>query len=226
MSPIPVIFDLDGTLIDSRGDIVRACRGMLADLGRPSLPSEVIASFVGDGARVLVERALGGDVDGALVERGIELFLHHYEADPVRETVLLPGVAETLDALEGHPLAVCTNKPRRTTLPVLRGLDLERRFRVVVAGGDTAEKKPDPAPILRACALLGVAPSEAWMIGDGPQDVLGARAAGVRSVGVKGGILDLERLLAAEPDFLLESMAELPPLLFGAARERSSCSVE
>lgn len=217
MRQIPVIFDLDGTLIDSRGDIVRACRAMLVDLGRPVLAAETIASFVGDGARVLVEKALGGGVDERDLERAVELFLAHYEADPVRETVLLPGVAEALDALASHPLAVCTNKPRRTAVPVLRGLGLEGRFRVVVAGGDTPEKKPDPAPILRACALLGVVPKDAWMIGDGPQDVLGARAAGVRSVGVKGGILELGRLVAAAPDYLLESMAELPSLLLGDA---------
>lgn len=216
----PVIFDLDGTLIDSRGDIVRACSAMLEDFGRRPLSGDEIASFVGDGARRLVERALG-EADDALVDRAVESFLSHYEADPVRETVLLPGVLETLDALRGAPLAICTNKPRRTTLPVLRGLGLEARFDVVVAGGDTPEKKPHPAPVLRACALLGVAPGDAWMVGDGPQDVEAARAAGVRSVGVRGGILSVERLLASRPDYLLESMFELPALLVRASASQT-----
>lgn len=208
-----LIFDLDGTLIDSRGDIAAACQAMLKELGHPVLSLQEISSFVGDGARALVERALPATQGEGGIDEAVELFLRHYEKEPVARTTLLRGVQRVLDEANGFALAVCTNKPRRTAVLVLEGMSLSPFFPVVVAGGDTAQRKPNPEPVLRAIELLGLAPEEVLMIGDGPQDVLAARAAGVRSVGVKGGILELERLVGSNPDHLLESLEELLPLL-------------
>jgi phosphoglycolate phosphatase len=110
------------------------------------------------------------------------------------------------------PLALCTNKPRITTEPVLAALGLDS-FRVVVAGGDLPEKKPHPAPLLHIAQALALAPRELVMVGDGAQDILAGRAAGARTVGVRGGIQAEARLLAAEPDVVIESLAELSALV-------------
>jgi phosphoglycolate phosphatase len=209
----PVVFDLDGTLIDSGADIALACNFMLQRAGRAPASDALISTFVGDGARVLVERAFGGELDPEEVDRQLEVFLGYYAAHPVEQTVLLPGVLETLDALSGRQLAVCTNKSRKTTLPVLEGLGLMPRFEVVVAGDDCPTNKPEPEMLLSVAKSLGCAGSELVMVGDGPQDVLAARAVGAVAVGVKGGLLPLERLVASQPDVLLEQMGDLPSYL-------------
>jgi phosphoglycolate phosphatase-like HAD superfamily hydrolase len=125
----------------------------------------------------------------------------------------MPGVPHVLSALSMFPLAICTNKPRRTALAVLRGLELEGYFALIVAGGDPPEKKPSPAPMFFIAERLGLAPAALVMVGDGPQDVLSAKAAGARSVGVEGGIQARERLVASAPDALLGSLVELPALI-------------
>jgi phosphoglycolate phosphatase len=125
----------------------------------------------------------------------------------------MPGAAEALAALARLPLAICTNKPRRTTLAVLEGLGLGSHFAAVNAGGDLPEKKPHPRPLLHLARELGLPPSELMMVGDGAQDVLAGHAAGALTVGVRGGIQPLERLLAAEPHHLLSTLHELPALV-------------
>jgi phosphoglycolate phosphatase len=200
-------------LIDSRGDIAAACNFTLEQAGRAALSEEEISSFVGDGARALVERAFRGDLDRVQLERELDVFLDYYTQHPVRRTFLLPGVQSVLGALSDRPLAVCTNKARKTTLPVLHGMGLAGAFRVVVAGGDCATRKPAPEMLLLVAEQLGCHAAELVMVGDGPQDVLGARAVGAHAVGVKGGLLPLERLVASEPDGLLEDMTELPEYL-------------
>lgn len=211
-----IVFDLDGTLVDSRRDIARACNQMLESCGRGPLPVETISGFVGDGARPLVVRALQAaelSTSDAEVERALQLFLDHYAADPTGNTALMPGAREALDALADVPLALCTNKSRRTTLPVLEGLDLARYFPEIVCGDDLPRNKPDPLPLIHLGERLGLAPGALVMVGDGPQDVECGRAAGAYTVGVKGGVLPLERLLAARPDRLLDTLHELPELM-------------
>ncbi len=211
-----IVFDLDGTLVDSRREIARACNQMLESWRRGPLPLETISGFVGDGARPLVIRALqaaGVSPDDAEVERALQLFLDRYAADPTGNTTLMPGAREALDALSGVPLALCTNKSRRTTLPVLEGLDLARYFSEIVCGDDLARNKPDPLPLTHLGERLALAPRALVMVGDGPQDVECGRAAGAYTVGVKGGVLPLERLRASRPDRLIDTLHELPELV-------------
>lgn len=210
---LPLVFDLDGTLIDSRKDIAIALNHALVSTGREALPESLIASFVGDGARVLCARALGRDENDPAVDEVLQEFLAYYRTHPATHTTWLPHAREALAALASHPLALCTNKPRATTDGVLRALGADGLFVTTVAGGDLPQKKPDPAPLFAIAERLGVSPSQLVMIGDGPQDIEAGRRAGARTVGVRGGFPAIERLLAAKPDFLLDSLADLPSLV-------------
>lgn len=217
LPPTAIAFDLDGTLIDSRGDIVAAVNHALLRTGRPALPGAVIVRFVGDGARSLCARAAqlpeGADEVSTLVDHFVEYYLEH----PVDFTRWTPGAQETLETFaEQMPdiaLGICTNKPRSTSEAVLVALGIRTRFRAIVAGGDLPEKKPAPGPLLHLAKALRVAPESMVMVGDGPQDIECARRAGVRSVGVDSGFVSPERLMAAHPDVLLHSLAELPEVI-------------
>jgi 2-phosphoglycolate phosphatase len=208
-----IVFDLDGTLIDSRLDIAGAANHALSVCGLSQLSVDELSSFVGDGARLLLARAARLEPDAAAVEPLLEAFLSYYAAHATDHTVLLPGAHEALAALKHLPLALCTNKPRSTTEAVLANLRFPAEFRVVVAGGDLPKIKPDPLPLQHIAERLGLSTAELVMVGDGPQDILCAKAAGSRSVGVEGGIQAQERLIASKPDELLHSLAELPALI-------------
>lgn len=212
----PVVFDLDGTLVDSRQDIVAAANYVRTQAGLEPLPIAVVSGFVGDGARYLIAHVLGLDVGDASVQEHLDVFLDFYAAHAVDHTTLMPGAREVMDALApARSLGLCTNKSRRTTLCVLDGLGITERFSAIVAGGDTAQNKPHPAPLLYIAERLGVPAPELVMVGDGPQDILAARAAGALGIGVRGGILPFERLAAASPDVLLDDLSELPAFLQG-----------
>lgn len=213
MSKRPVVFDLDGTLVDSRRDIVVAANYVRKSGGLPPLPEDEVAGFVGDGARYLIQHVMGLSANDGSLDQHLATFLDFYAEHAVDHTVLMPHAASALDALGDRPLALCTNKSRRTTLAVLEGLGLDGRFQVVVAGGDTARNKPSADPLLLVARELGVSPSQLVMVGDGPQDIESARAAGAYGVGVRGGILPIERLLAASPDALLDDLSQLPALV-------------
>jgi phosphoglycolate phosphatase len=210
--PQAVLFDLDGTLIDSRLDIAAACNHALEAVGREPLPVNTIARFVGDGARMLVARALGELADAPLVDRALAAFHPYYEAHPAEHTRVLPGVTELLDALGDRPLGICTNKPRGATMACLDALGLTSRFVSIRAGGD-GPLKPDPAAVTAALASMRVDARHTWMVGDGEQDILAGRGAGCLTVGVRGGFQADERLEAAKPDFLLGSIADLIALV-------------
>jgi 2-phosphoglycolate phosphatase len=216
-----VVFDLDGTLVDSRRDIAEAANHALAQAGFPRLSHDELASYVGDGAPALMARAARLDPRDAKTAALVEDFLDYYAAHPIDFTQPMPGALEALDALAAHPLGICTNKPRRTMLAVLRGLGLEPRFRGSVAGDDLKERKPHPAMVLEAARLLGVVPQAVVMVGDGPQDVLAGKAAGAFTIGVRGGILDVEHLARAEPDLMLDSLHELPDAVSRLVARRS-----
>jgi len=208
-----VVFDLDGTLVDSGKDIAQATNFALETHGYARLEFAEVLSYVGDGARLLLARSAHLDPDHPRVADLLATFLEHYAAHAVEHTRPLPGVSETLPALPEFTLAVCTNKPRKTAEIVLRALDLERHFSTVIAGGDLPRHKPDPTPLFEIARRLGVEAGEVVMVGDGPQDVECGRAAGARTVGVLGGIADPSRLLAAAPDAIVRSLTELPELL-------------
>ncbi len=208
-----VVFDLDGTLVDSGRDIAEAANYALEKSGRARLPHEELESYVGDGAALLISRAARLDVKAPETALMVADFLDYYAEHPLDHTTLMPGALDALNLLAKLPLGVCTNKPRRTSLAVLRGLALEDRFAGLVAGDDLPERKPHPAMVLEAARLLGVPVTEVVMVGDGPQDVEAGRAAGAVTVGVRGGIQAFERLAASQPTAIIDSLAELPELL-------------
>jgi phosphoglycolate phosphatase len=215
-SPRAVVFDLDGTLVDSALDIAAATNHALARAGLPALSVERIKSFVGDGSRALVVRASGFDEHDARVAPLLADFLEYYTAHAATFSRPLPGAIAALDELGRMlPLALATNTARATTDAALATLELAHYFRVIVAGGDPPRPKPSPEPLAFIAERLGLGTHELVMVGDGPQDILAGRAAGARTVAVRGGMASDERLFAASPDAVLDSLAELPALMAG-----------
>ncbi|MCC6214302.1 MAG: HAD-IA family hydrolase [Polyangiaceae bacterium] len=211
--PAAVVFDLDGTLVDSLGDIVATTQYALRTEGHATPSPETLATFVGDGARLLLARASGLPPESPEVDALTRTFQERYEAHAVDTTRPMPGALEALEALAALPLAVCTNKPRRATWAVLRALGLAERFHVVVAGDELPWRKPDPRVLVRVATALGLEPGALVMVGDGPQDIECGRAAGARTVGVLGGIAPEARMLAARPDIVLRTLGELPAVV-------------
>jgi 2-phosphoglycolate phosphatase len=209
-SPFAVVFDLDGTLVDSREDIVRATQFTLRQHGARELTAEVIASFVGDGARVLLARAWQLPESDPALDAYLSTFLAYYTAHAADFTRPMPGAIETLDALRAFPLGLATNKPRQTTDAVLRELGLAPRFRCIVAGGDLPTNKPDPAVLRHVAGALGIAPGALVMIGDGRQDIRAGKAVGAATIGVLGGFGTEEELVAAGADVVLPSLHDVP----------------
>lgn len=212
-SPKAIVFDLDGTLVDSRRDIVTAVNHALVVHGLPTQPPELLVTFVGDGARWLVARASGLPYDDPALDPVLTTYSEYYTAHPLGATRTMPFVRRTLSALKRLPLAVCTNKPRATTELVLGGLGLLPFFTTVVAGGDVPRLKPDPLPLLTIAQRLRIEARALVMVGDGPQDLACGRAAGAFTVGIQGGMTAPERLVEGQPDALLDSMADLPTLV-------------
>lgn len=203
--PLGLIFDLDGTLVDSRRDIADACNHALVTHGREALALERILPMIGDGARALVARAFASLETDPIVDDALATFKARYLAHPCVHTVLLPGAREALAA--GPPCALVTNKPRDVTLLVLEALGIADAFSAVWGGGD-GPLKPAPDSVRSVASQLGIEPSATWMIGDGPQDVLAGRAAGAFTVAVRG-IADEASLLAANPDLVVSSLEDV-----------------
>jgi 2-phosphoglycolate phosphatase len=208
-----IVFDLDGTLIDSRLDIANSANHALEAHGFATLSVSEISTYVGDGARLLLARAARLEPNAAELDPLLETFVAYYAEHPTDHTLLLPGAHETLAQLSHLPLALCTNKPRAISDRVLSNLRLPVTFQVIVAGGDLPKNKPDPLPLQHIARELGLTPTELVMVGDGAQDIACAKAAGAHSVGVEGGMQGRELLLASEPDVLLGSLLELPAAL-------------
>ncbi|HEY2729032.1 MAG TPA: phosphoglycolate phosphatase [Polyangia bacterium] len=205
MLPKLVLFDLDGTLVDSAPDIAAALNAALAELGQPVQPLPVVKSYVGDGAAKLVERAAAPspDVDQELL---LERFKAQYATHVCVHTRLYPGILETLDgfASRGTTLAVVTNKPGGLARALVRALAIDRYFADVIGDGDGFPRKPSPEIALAACARHGVAPHDAVLVGDGLPDIRLARAAGCRVAAVTWGYTSCETLAAEAPDWLVE----------------------
>jgi phosphoglycolate phosphatase len=187
--PSVIVFDLDGTLVDSLGDLHRALNLTLAELRCGTLALATVQSMVGDGVGQLVSRALEATGCEADPQQAVARYLAHYEADPVAHTQVYPGVRTTLEAFrqQGIPLAVLTNKLSRSTQLVLERLDLARYFSRVVSGDSLEFRKPDPRVLLALLASFGARPAGALMVGDSEVDADTARAAGVPFVLVTYG---------------------------------------
>ena len=205
-----IVFDLDGTLIDSRADIAAAVNHVLAELGYVTLPLEQLMGFVGDGAGQLILRAAGLPAHSPELAPMLNRFLDFYTAHAADKTTWMPGALEALQTLKDYPLAVCTNKPQATTLAVLRAFKAIDRFAVILGGGELPVFKPDPLPMRTIAARLHCAPETLVMVGDGPQDIEAGKNVGAFTIGVLGGIAAPERLLASDPDLVLQSLWELP----------------
>ncbi|MEE8256687.1 MAG: HAD-IA family hydrolase [Acidobacteriota bacterium] len=217
-----LIFDLDGTLIDSKLDLALSVNHMSVEMGRGTLDHSTIFSYVGRGAPLLVRRVLGvpspeEPVSDVEVEKGLEIFLNYYRDHMLDNTVTYPGVREALDTLKaegGHTLAVLTNKPVRFSREILKGLGLSHHFVEVYGGNSFEVKKPDPVGIRKLLEDTGAGPRETMIVGDSDTDVLTGRNAGVWTCGVTYGFGSYT-LPQAPPDFLLDNLRELPPLLNG-----------
>lgn len=208
----PLVFDLDGTLIDSRRDIAAACNYALEQTGRARLPIEQISSYVGRGALALLKEAVG-EVGRAELLALLKHFQHYYREHPTEHNLMMPGAEDAMRRNQGRTIALCTNKPLSLTEAVLKSLGWEQAFDFVVAPTEQENKKPHPEPLQRVARGLGVAPETLIMIGDAPPDIGAGRAVGAHTVGVRGGFADVEVLEAAEPDVVLGSLLELPEYL-------------
>jgi phosphoglycolate phosphatase len=209
-----IVFDLDGTLVDSSGDLAAAVNVMLAELvpDTPPLPLDAVRSFVGNGASVLVRRSL--DAAGMAVETqdALPVFMKAYAEMLLATTRLYDGVDGMLDALRGQPLAVLTNKPGPFSRDILEGLGVIDRFEAVWGPDDASARKPDPAGLVRLVEHCRHRLEEAVLVGDSAIDVATARAAGVPAIGVAWGF-DPSSLRAAEPDLEIAAPRDLPAAL-------------
>ena len=231
-SPRLLVFDLDGTLIDSSLDLCNAVNAALVHVGKPTLPNALIAGYIGDGAAMLVRRALGdpGDLDsgagdsGDLFRRTFEFFLEHYRIHKLDNTLCYPGVIEALTSIRARhpqlPMAVLTNKPANPSREICAALGLAPFFYQNYGGNSFASKKPDPEGLLtliaEANALAPTAPpilpDEVVMIGDSDVDVLTARRCGARSLGCLFGLAP-QALQAAAPDLTVTHASQWPAAL-------------
>lgn len=217
-----LIFDLDGTLVDSCEDLALAVNAARVRLGLPPLPHEQIRGYVGHGAPMLLRRSLGPEASDADVERALDFFREYYRDHLLDHTQTYPGVREALAGLADcgfmggarRGMAVLTNKPTDFSEAILRGLELRHYFVAVYGGESFPRKKPDPVGVETLLREMHAAPREAMMIGDSEIDVQTARNAGAWACGVTYG-LDSEGLVAGVPDLLLDNLADLPGHLAG-----------
>lgn len=215
MPPPLIVFDLDGTLIDSAADLATAVNAMLADLGCEPLAVPEVRRMIGDGVGMLVARALAArQCAAADPTRAAQIFMRHYESNATELTSAFPGADQALRALRsaGIPLAVCTNKPARITADILSSLGLAQYFARVIGGDSLPYRKPDPRVLLALLEAFAAGPKDSLLVGDSEVDAATARDAGVPFVLMKHGY---RRGPAAQIACMaaLESFAELPPLL-------------
>jgi phosphoglycolate phosphatase len=232
-APRLLVFDLDGTLIDSRIDLCNSVNAMLIHLGKPELPEAVIASYIGDGASMLVRRALGdpeGDLhDQEYVTGALAFFLDYYRVHKLDFTYVYPGVVEALEEIRAThpdlPMAILTNKPVHPSRDICAHFKLDRFFFQNYGGNSFHTKKPDPHGLLTVIAEANalhperspISPLETIMIGDSDVDILTARNCGAGSIGCTFGLAP-HTLAAAKPDLLANSPSEWPALIASISR--------
>ena len=213
-----VIFDLDGTLIDSRLDLVHSVNAALRHIGHAELPDDVIASYVGDGAPILIQRALGGEVvEEAVVRKGLGFFLSYYREHKLDHTTVYPGIVEALTAIQRtrngtaashRTMAVLSNKPVNPSRAIVEALGLGKFFSQVYGGNSFSTKKPDPEGARQLLAEYVIQPEQAVIIGDSHTDIETGRNAGMHTIGVMYGFAP-HSLEQAAPDVLVDEPGEL-----------------
>ena len=214
-----LVFDLDGTLIDSTQDLAQSVNATRADAGLPPLPTAAIASYVGDGAEMLIRRALGSAASDDNVSRGLAFFLQYYRDHMLDHTIVYDGVREALAvwSAAGLSMAVLTNKPERFSRDLVAGLGLGECFARVYGGNSFQTKKPEPYGLRRIMRELSFSPEQTLMIGDSSVDVLTARNAGTDCAGVSYGLRP-EDFAEHPPDVLVDDMRELADAVVGTGR--------
>jgi len=216
-----LLFDLDGTLINSAPDLASAVNMMLHKLERNAFSEEIIHGWVGNGAQILVKRALSGNVlidenlDESYVAEALEIFFDFYSKHLCDATHTYANVLNTLHMLKnrGYRLAIITNKPFAFVAPILSGLNLDGMFEFVLGGDSLSMKKPDPEPLLHACKTLGESIQHCVMIGDSRNDIQAANACSMHSVGVSYGYNYGQEIDVFNPTVVIDDFAELLELL-------------
>jgi phosphoglycolate phosphatase len=207
------LFDLDGTLIDSRADITAALNLTLIRMSLSPLNESLVAAFVGNGVQKLVERALretaGSQPEDFLIQQGIALFKDEYGNHLLDRTCLYPGVKEGLEHISWAGFAIVSNKPEKFSRHILDGLGLGGRFRPILGEDSTQTRKPDPTALLKAMDYHRASPSETVMVGDSVVDIEAGKAAGVITCGISGGFRPKEELEAAGCDLMIGNLLEL-----------------
>jgi phosphoglycolate phosphatase len=210
-----VIFDLDGTLIDSRLDLIHSVNAMLRNFDRPELPGEVVASYVGDGAPMLVRRALGDPDDEKFFKQGLEFFLAYYREHKLDYTHVYPGIPEALKQIQSNGaqrrMAVLSNKPINPTRAIVSALGLADFFVKVYGGNSFDTKKPDPFGVKTLLKETDTEAANAVIVGDSSIDVLTGRNAGIATCGVTYGFAP-HTLCEAPPDVIVDEPRELGEL--------------
>jgi len=212
-----LLFDLDGTLVDSAPDLAFAVNQTLVKLGLTPFNQEIIRGWVGNGANILIQRALSGSaeisisLDNTLIDRALAIFFQIYQTHTCVETRLYFNVLNTLTELKArdYRLAIITNKPERFIAPIINGLALNNLFELII-GGDTLEKrKPDPLPLHYACQRLSVNVEQCVMIGDSKNDILAAKAANMQSIALTYGYNYGEKIANYQPELVIDHFADL-----------------
>jgi phosphoglycolate phosphatase len=205
-----IVFDLDGTLIDSARDLAISMNATREHLHLPPLDPTLIYSFVGNGAATLVRRALGPDASDEMNQQALAFFLRFYREHALENTRLYEGIGEVVEqlAVEGHSLAVLTNKPAKISRDIVAALGLAHQFNCIYGGDSFPTKKPDPHGLLTILKETRTEESQAWMIGDSGVDIQTARNAGVRSCGVTWGFQP-GACAAENPDALVDQPSQL-----------------
>jgi phosphoglycolate phosphatase len=211
-----LIFDLDGTLIDSRLDLANSVNATRAEMGKPPLVHSLVYSYVGNGAPVLIRKAMGPEASDAEVKHALQFFLDYYRDHAVDATELYPGVRESLTRLHaaGMQLAILTNKPVRISEAIMQHFALDSMMFRIYGGNSFEQKKPDPVGIDKLRAETGATAEQTWMVGDSIVDMQTARNAGVMACGVTYGFQP-ETLKECPPDLLVDRMEDFASAMFG-----------
>jgi len=211
MIPISLlIFDLDGTLVNTLEDIAASVNYTLARLGSPLLPLDTVRQYVGDGIEMLMSRSLGGRE--RRLDDAVSLYKDHHRRNLVVRSALYPSVRETLEHFKSLPLAMISNKSAEFIGPLLDGLGIGQYFKLIIGADAGLPLKPAPDAVLRILSELRVRQERAAIVGDGTSDILAGRAAGVLTCAVTYGFRSEDELRKAGPDYLIHELSELKTL--------------
>lgn len=203
-----LIFDLDGTLIDSCEDIAFSLNYTLNALGFPSKSRKDVERFVGDGVKVLLTRATGNS-DPDFLEKAVQIFKPHYRDHCTDKTTLYPGVLAALDSLQDKKLAIVSNKPYEMVLKALDYFSIRARFASVMGAESAPNRKPHPEPVLKTLEALGSNAASTIMVGDGTADIQAGQAAGVQTCAVTYGYRSESELQALHPNYIISKITDL-----------------